>query len=222
MRKTERYITKDNIKEKTEKWLYEIKDYLRQNIKIKYEKAALLVVDMQNFFIDPTSPAYTPASEAIIENVNGLIQSFRKLNRPVIYTCHSHHKTGIDAGIMAFWWAGILYEGTYFARIHNSVYPDDCDKIIHKHRFDAFYNTDLEIVLRCQKIEQVVIVGIKSNLCCESTARSAYFRDLLVFFPADGSVSSTEDMHVGTLRNLAYGFAVIGRCSDLVFETNSS
>ena len=48
-----------------------------------------------------------------------------------------------------------------------------------------------------------------TNLCCESTARDAYYRDYRVFFPADGTGSVSEEMHVASLLNLAFGFACV-------------
>ena len=59
------------------------------------------------------------------------------------------------------------------------------------------------------KVEDVVVSGIMTNLCCESTARDAYYRDYRVFFPADGTGSISEEMHVASLLNLAFGFAYV-------------
>ena len=83
------------------------------------------------------------------------------------------------------------------------------EKVILKHRYSAFYNTDLETILRCLKVEDLVITGIMTNMCCESTARDAYFRDYRVFFPADGTGSINEEMHLASLLNLAFGFAYV-------------
>ena len=79
--------------------------------------------------------------------------------------------------------------------------------MILKHRYSAFYNTDLETVLRCLKVEDLVITGIMTNMCCESTARDAYYRDYRIFFPADGTGSISEDMHLASLLNLGFGFS---------------
>ena len=79
--------------------------------------------------------------------------------------------------------------------------------IIPATSYSALYNTDLETVLRCLKVEDVVVSGIMTNLCCESTARDAYYRDYRVFFPADGTGSVSEEMHMASLLNLAFGFA---------------
>jgi isochorismate hydrolase len=64
-------------------------------------------------------------------------------------------------------------------------------------------------VLRCLKVEDVVVSGTMTNMCCESTARDAYYRDYRVFFPADGTGSINEEMHVASLLNLAFGFAYV-------------
>jgi len=98
-------------------------------------------------------------------------------------------------------------EGSPESEIHPDIYPKSNEKVIFKHRYSAFYNTDLETVLRCQQVEDIVITGIMTNMCCESTARDAYYRDYRVFFPADGTGSITEEMHLASLLNLAFGFS---------------
>ena len=100
-------------------------------------------------------------------------------------------------------------EGSPQSEMLPDVAPLTGEKVVLKHRYSAFYNTDLETVLRCQKVEDIVISGIMTNMCCESTARDAYYRDYRVFFPADATGSITEEMHVGSLLNLAFGFAFV-------------
>jgi nicotinamidase-related amidase len=92
--------------------------------------------------------------------------------------------------------------------------------VILKHRYSAFYNTDLETILRCLKIEDLVISGIMTNMCCESTARDAYYRDYRVFFPADGTGSINEEMHMASLLNLSFGFANITTADSILRELN--
>jgi len=64
-------------------------------------------------------------------------------------------------------------------------------------------------VLRCLKVEDLVISGLMTNMCCESTARDAYYRDYKVFFLADGTGSINEEMHLASLLNLSFGFAFV-------------
>ncbi|MBN1211191.1 MAG: cysteine hydrolase [candidate division Zixibacteria bacterium] len=180
------------------------------------DRAALLVIDMQNFFLNPTSPTFTCGGLAVLPRIKLLVAAFRDADRPVIFTRHVHDPEGIDAGIMKWWWQGMCVEGTPESEIHPELAPRDDEKVILKHRYSAFYNTDLETVLRGLQIEDLVISGIMTNLCCESTARDAYFRDYRLFFTADGTGSINEEMHLASLLNLAFGFAYITKTESII------
>jgi ureidoacrylate peracid hydrolase len=210
------YVTTETLEARTREWLNKIKPFNTHQMKLNVESSALMVIDMQNFFLDPYSPTFTCGGKAIIPNLTRLIGAFRDAGRPVIYTCHVHKADGSDAGIMKWWWQGMCVEGTPESLVHSSIAPRPNEKIIYKHRYSAFYNTDLETVLRVQKIEDLVISGIMTNMCCESTARDAYYRDYRVFFPADCTGSVTEEMHLATLLNIAFGFAYITKTDEII------
>ena len=203
----EAYVTKENIADKTGEWLERIAPFNTHEMVLNRDRAALLVIDMQNFFLDPKSPTFTCGGSAILPNVKRLIAAFRRANRPVIFTKHVHHPDGIDIGIMGWWWDGMCLEGTPESEVCGEIAPLPNEKVVLKHRYSAFYNTDLETILRCGKIEDLVIAGIMTNMCCESTARDAYYRDYRIFFPADGTGGINEEMHVASLLNLAFGFS---------------
>lgn len=204
------------LKSKTQAWLTRIAPYNPPRMTLNPAKAALLVVDMQKFFLDPNSPTFTEGGIAILGNVKALIEAFRAAKRPVIYTAHVHHPDKLDAGIMEWWWEGMCLEGSEAAEIYPDIAPLPGEKVIYKHRYSAFYNTDLETVLRALKIEDLVICGVMTNLCCESTARDAYYRDYRVFFTADGTGTINEEMHIASLMNLAYGFAQVVGVEEII------
>ncbi|MFH1677021.1 MAG: isochorismatase family cysteine hydrolase [bacterium] len=210
------YTTEKSLESDSKRWLENIRPFNVHRMNLNVKKSALLVIDMQKFFLDPTSPTFTCGGLAILPNVKRLITAFRKADRPVIYTCHVHHPDGIDAGIMGWWWEGMCKEGTEEAKVHDDIAPKPNEKIIFKHRYSAFYNTDLETILRCMKIEDLVFSGIMTNMCCESTARDAYFRDYRIFFLADGTGSVCEEMHEATLLNLAFGFANVSTTKEIL------
>lgn len=112
-------------------------------------------------------------------------------------------------------------EGSPEGEIIEEIAPRHNEKVVIKHRYSAFYNTDLETILRCLRVEDLVITGVMTNMCCESTARDAYYRDYRVFFPADGTGSINEEMHLASLLNLAFGFAYITTTHDIVRSLDS-
>jgi ureidoacrylate peracid hydrolase len=203
------YATEQNIEFKAQEWLDRISPYNQHVMTLNVSRSALLVIDMQKFFLDPSSPSFTCGGLAILPRIKHLVETFRQVNRPVIYTRHVHHPDNIDSGIMKWWWEGMCIEGSPESEVDQELTPTRTEKVVLKHRYSAFYNTDLETILRCLKVEDIVITGIMTNMCCESTARDAYFRDYRVFFPADGTGSINEEMHLASLLNLAFGFAYV-------------
>ncbi len=210
------YVTQGNLEAKTRDWLAQIAPFNTHKLELCKDKAALIVVDMQKFFLDPDSPSFTCGGPAVLPTIKRLIEAFRNAGRPVIYTRHVHHRNLIDAGIMAGWWEGMCLEGSTESEVCDEIAPVAGEKEILKHRYSAFFNTDLETVLRCCKIEDLVITGVMTNMCCESTARDAYFRDYKVFFLADATGSVTEEMHVASLLNLAFGFAFVTTADNVI------
>jgi nicotinamidase-related amidase len=184
-------------------------------------KSALLVLDMQNYFLDPASHAFTPSALAIVPNINKLIDFARKFKMQIIFTKHVNDAE--NAGMMGKWWRDNVKEGSYEAEIVKTVGREDGktvrlydNKIIVKHQYDAFYGTDLEDYLRLKDIEQVIICGVLTNLCCETTARSAFVRGFEVLFPIDATAAYNREFHLSTFRNLGFGFCPILTTDDLI------
>ncbi len=205
----------DTLESRTRAWLKRIRSYDRPEMRLDVVASALVVVDMQLFFLDPASPTFTCGGLAILPGVTRLVAAFRRAGRPVVFTRHVHHPDGLDSGIMGWWWEGRCVEGTPESEIHPDLAPQPGEKVVLKHRYSAFYDTDLGTVLRCLGVRDLVVAGVMTNLCCESTARDAYFRDLRVFFLADGTGTVTEEMHLASLLNLAYGFARVTTCREI-------
>ena len=215
------YVTVENIETKTQVWLRQIQPFNQHEMQLNVASSALLVVDMQRFFLDAGSPTFTCGGLAILPRVKSLLGDFRRASRPVIFSQHVHHPGDLDSGIMGWWWEGKCLEGSPESEIHPELAPLPGEKVVPKHRYSAFYNTDLETVLRCLKIEDIVIAGVMTNMCCKSTARDAYYRDYRIFLPADGSGSINEEMHLASLLNLAFGFAYVTTCDAIAAQLNT-
>ncbi len=197
--------------------LKELAPYNVHKMKLAVPAAALLVVDMQNAFIHPDGSIYLPAGAAIADAVAAVANAFRAAGRPVFFTRHAEDPAGGNAGMMAFWWEDSSpKEGTWEAAIFEGLAPRPGDVVIPKIRYNAFVATDLELRLREAGVKDLAITGVMTNLCCESTARDAFMRDFRVFFAADGTAAPSLEFHRGSLLNLAYGFAYVLTCDELV------
>lgn len=190
----------------------QIQPYQHHKLVLKPKKSALLVIDMQNDFFNPVSPAYTENAKAIVLNLQALVLTARKHKVPVIYTAHCHHDPKIDGGMTAQWWSDIrnkqsLVAGSKGAQVIEELKPLPNEKIVYKHRYSAFYNTDLEIYLRGLGITDLIITGIMTGICVESTARDAFFRDFRVFVIGDATAAGEQELHINSLKILAYAFA---------------
>ncbi len=169
--------------------------------------AALLVIDMQRYFLQKSSHAYLRDSESIITNVNRIIDSCREASVPVIFTRHAH-KPGEDAGNMGSWWADIIMDGTEMSLIDDRFQPLQSEKVLRKTAYSAFMGTDLEGLLRAKGITQLLITGVMTHLCCDSTAREAFMKGFDVFLVVDGTASSSRDLHLSSVKTLTDGFAI--------------
>jgi isochorismate hydrolase len=170
------------------------------------EHSALLVMDMQRYFLDESSHAHLPAAMGIKANVSAIAAAFRALSLPIIFTRHALLRCE-EPGAMGRWWGDVLYDDDDFSKIDPDLLPAPGDVVVRKTQYSAFLGTDLDETLRRMGITRVVVTGVMTHLCCESTARDAFMRGYDVFFVVDGTASKSEDIHLGSLKNLTDGFA---------------
>jgi bifunctional isochorismate lyase/aryl carrier protein len=176
-------------------------------------KTALLILDMQEFFFNENSHAFIPSAHATIRPIKSLANLFISNNLPIITTRHIN--TRENARQMDYWWRDILTEESEYSQLITDFNIPQAELII-KSQYDAFYDTNLHEILRKNNIEQVIITGVMTLLCCETTARSAFIRGYNVFFPIDGTATYNEDFHNATLTNLAHGFVNITLINNLL------
>ncbi len=103
------------------------------------------------------------------------------------------------------------WEGDYFG----DVRPEPGDIVVTKHRYDAFHNTDLDLILRTNGIRTVILTGVVTNVCVETTARAAFVRDYYVVVAEDGTAAYVRDDHVATLRNIDRFFGEVATLREL-------
>jgi ureidoacrylate peracid hydrolase len=176
------------------------------------DKTALVVVDMQNAFLSENGSAARAGNDisrlkTAIAPIRRLLERFRALGMPVIFTQMALHPDYRDAGLLseanpALRELGHAVRGTWDWEIVPELAPQKGEWMVEKSRFSGFYNTNLEIILRGLKVETVVIVGVATNVCVESTVRDAFFRDFKVLLPRDATACSSREVEEASLLSL--------------------
>jgi isochorismate hydrolase len=210
----EAYFQPDTLQSLSSQWLEKYgrsKTALRQPFKI--QNACLLILDMQRYFLDENSHAWVPSAEAIIPGLKKTAVYFRKAGRPVIAT--QHINTAENAGMMGSWWSELIQEDDPLVDIDPDlgIQPRE---ILQKSQYDSFFGSKLESRLLDQNVKQVVIGGVMTHLCCDTTARAAFVRGFEVFFLVDGTATYNQDFHLASLYNLAHGVAVLTSTNRLI------
>jgi isochorismate hydrolase len=182
-------------------YLNEINRYNIRRAWPKPDRCALLVIDMQRYFLSIARP--------ILENVMSVVKACQSRGIITIFTRHGHKDVSKDGGMLRKWWGDLIEYGSKDWELIDSLKPADTDKIVDKNRYSVFQRTGLEERLKRNEIEELIITGVMTNCCCETTARDAFVKDFRVFFVSDATATANDELHIASLKNLAYGFAHI-------------
>lgn len=211
------YLTEQNLSSKLTQWKKLLSPFSKRWKKLEPRKTALLVIDMQNYFLDEKSHAFVPSSKIITKNLQKIINFYRAAKLPVIFTYFAVTPDEPDEeNPIGKWWNDVVHEGSPESQIAEELKPQTDETLIRKNSYSAFHKTDLENILKAKNINNLVIAGVLTNLCCETAAREAFVGNLNVFFLIDGTAAYNEEMHLSSLKNLAYGFATPITTEDLI------
>ena len=192
-------------------------------------RTALLVIDMQNTFCQEGAAAEVPASRSIVQTLNALIDELRELRVKIVWITMTHRNDG-GGSEWNLYYNGIL-GGDVRERSMESMSPTgDGQEIWHelnvepddvrivKTRYSALIpgSSHLERWLHGYGIENVLIAGTKTNVCCESTARDAMQLDFRVVMLSDCCAALSDDEHRATLENVIQQFGDVMTAEDVV------
>jgi isochorismate hydrolase len=208
--RADEYIEECNIETKVDGWLSQIRQTAvpRPQLQLRPSNCALIVIDMINYFASPDGRCYLPAVSAILPRIQSILNAWRNLEGTIVFTRHGHTGAG-DLGMMGRFYSNYIDINLPESEIIKELSPHPDEKILIKAKYDAFCGTDLEDYLTETGVRQVLITGVLTHLCCETTARSAFCHGFEVYFAADAAATTTEQLHFGSLSALADGFAVV-------------
>jgi nicotinamidase-related amidase len=211
---------------------------------INPRKTALIVFDMHNQLVKPQlfdplaaeipqiAKALAHIEKVLVPQVKRLIEHCRAKGIPLIYTHHAYRKDGSDMGIMAEIIRGVkekrrFIRGMEGIQIYDEIKPREGDIVVEKHRFSAFYSTDLELILRGMGKDTLVVTGGVLDMGLESTVRDAVDRGFKVVLPRDGVAAKDisdegwgpighEEVERVVLSSLAHRFVMLLTTEEII------
>ncbi len=211
------YTEQNSLAARTDDWLTHIRRTVapRPHLKPRIPDCALLIVDMLHYFGSPDGRSYLPASSAIVPNIQALLEAWRARNGLVVFTRHCHQGPQ-DLGMLGKFFSDYIRCGKLESEILEALAPRPSERVFRKTTYDAFLGTGLESYLFDQGVSQVLVTGVLTHMCCETSARSAFCRGFEVFVAADGTASSRESLHVGSLMAMADSVAVVFKTQEIL------
>lgn len=196
-------------------------------------KTALVVVDMQNYFMTEPYQAACPVAQEVVPNVNRLADAVRKAGGKVVWIQNLAPWQSVDSWSMA---QERYTEDKRLARMEAmqkdahgfQLWPDldvrDDDERVIKRRYSAFIqgSSDIENVLKDNGIETIIVTGVATNVCCESTARDAMMLNYRSLMVSDGCATSTDEEHAATLGNFYLYFGDVQATDEIVARLEAS
>jgi ureidoacrylate peracid hydrolase len=194
--------------------------------------AALVVVDVQNDFCAPGGMMDhegldLAAVQEMAARLPSLIEAARAAGVLVVFIRNVYSTEGnlylSDSWLEqaarrrggSYTRRDICAEGSWEGDFYGDVRPLPGEPVVTKHRFSAFHNTDLETILKSHAVRTVVMSGVASNVCVETTAREAFVRDYYVVFLSDGTATYADEDHQATLRVIDRSFGQVASAGEV-------
>jgi nicotinamidase-related amidase len=184
------------------------------HLAIDPKRTAILVIDIQEAFIRKNSRFVLKPASKTTTGINALIETGRRLRMKVIFTrvYHDDMAKGIYPSLFPDHFDNgmpLLRKGTELFQISRSMNLRKGDLIIDKPRYSAFYRTELERYLKRNRMDTIIVVGLATNVCCESTVRDAFYRNLRPIVVSDLNSTYSEELQKASLKTMKDCFALV-------------
>ena len=185
-------------------------------------ESALLVIDMERGFLDETSHLCIPGAAATLPACGRAIEYARSAGMPVFFVLRSYRANGSDVEAVRYSaWAEGRYltpgsTGPGSVETPPEVTPKPGDYVIWKPRFSAFFQTELDLILRRLGIRTLYLAGTTTPNCIRTTCYDALSLDYNVCILTDCTSARDEEIQQSNLRDMQYIGAVLLNCRQFV------
>ena len=167
-------------------------------------KTALILVDVINDFFHPQGKNFKPEYEPTLKNILLVLQTAREYGAVVVHAMEGHHPA---ARQVDFEWKKLpqhCFLGDFDAEpaAGVNIHPDS-EYIVRKRRFSAFFETDLDLLLRETGVERIIIVGVKTHVCVRATAQDGFAYGYRVVLPLEAVNSNYKHLHDASLEDIS-------------------
>ncbi|MFC1969554.1 cysteine hydrolase family protein [Chloroflexota bacterium] len=195
--------------------------------KVDPRHAALVVIDMQNDFCHSEGfmakrGRDMSSCQNVVPKLSNLLTHAHQIGVSIIFVRMINNDWTQSEAILE--WRKRVFgdtsvmpvrDGTWGAEFYQ-LSPLPSDNIITKHRYSAFINTSLELILRSRGIRTLILSGVMTNVCVESTAREGFMRDYYIVFLKDCTGTYNPQIHEATLQNIEAMFGVVINSDDVI------
>jgi len=175
--------------------------------KLEPTRAALLIHDMQQYFVDAFTPGQSPIVE-LLAHIEQLRSACRAWGIPVIYSAQPGGQKPEDRGLQTHFWGPGMNDGPDQKKIVEAIAPAEGDIVLTKWRYNAFRKTDLLGILREHGRDQLIVCGIYAHIGVLMTTCDAFMQDIEPFFVADAVADFTIEDHTMAIKYAAQRCAV--------------
>ncbi|MCB4771673.1 isochorismatase family protein [Ancylobacter sp. Lp-2] len=179
------------------------------------ERAALLIHDMQGYFVAAFAAGEAPIAPAIA-NIAALAAAARAAGVPVFYTAQDGDQDRRDRGLQADLWGPGMSSAPEHQKIIAELAPGPADFVLVKHRYSAFQRSNLETLMRVRGRDQLIVTGIYAHIGCQLTTAEAFMRDIEPFFVADALADFSRAKHDAALAYVASTCGVVAPAAALM------
>lgn len=159
---------------------------------------AVIVIDMLNDFVKDDGALVVPSAKNLIPNQQDIIEVARKNDAMIIFLADNHLVDDPEFKM----WPPHAVKGTDGAKVIEDLAPHKDDRVIPKRKYSGFDGTDLDATLRENKIENVILVGVLTDICVMYTSADASSKGYDVYVVNDATSSSSNDNHEFALKHI--------------------
>ncbi|ART79671.1 isochorismatase family protein [Oceanisphaera avium] len=165
-------------------------------------RCALLVHDMQQYFLAPFAKDASPLAPAIA-NMARIISQCRALQIPIFYTAQKGNQQRGGRGLQADLWGPGMRAIAEHEAIIDELAPKLGEQVLHKHRYSAFQRSNLAALMRAKGRDQLLVTGVYTHIGCTATVAEAFQLDIEPFIIADAGADFSREDHLYALRWIA-------------------